>query len=63
MNENGAKGSTHVLLRSNGHKQGERLPPWRPLRGGLWTSLAALRADWRLDHSLTAAPRLYPLLD
>ena len=51
-----------MLLRSKNHEQGERLPPGRPLRGGLWTSLAAdLRSVWRLAHSLTLrAP--YPLL-
>ena len=30
---------------------------------GLWTSLAALWADWRLAHKLTASPHPHPQLD
>jgi hypothetical protein len=44
------------------NNEGGKPSPLRPLRGGLWTSLAALWADWRLAHSLTAAPRCYPHL-
>jgi hypothetical protein len=51
-----------VLLRSKSPREGESLPASGRFRGGLWTSLAALRAEWRLAHSLTAAPRLYPIL-
>jgi len=55
------KRATHVLLRSKDQRAGGSAAPWRALRGGLWTSLAALRAVWRLVHKLTAAPRQYRL--
>ena len=43
--------------------KGKGFPLGVPCADGLWTSLAALRADWRLDHRLTASPHLHPLLD
>ena len=43
--------------------RGKGFPLGVPCGDGLWTSLAALWADWRLDHRLTASPHPHPQLD